>query len=322
MKPFQILIIAGCIWGSVAIASDNSLSGRNIQIQYEDGQSYSVSFSDAEVTWKGLRGPDLGTERDAYRIKDMGPKNFLVSWTERDGSFVALVLDFEKMQAYSTGQAAGESWIRNGKITETFSAFTPEPIPSSVPNSVGIISQGQFTPPTSVARQSAWLPVAQIRQETNLCVPTSASMVLDYYGYTYSPREIKVWSRGQEFEPGQAFNDFTITYFSDLISGMRVHQIAWTAASFSNDDSGFENGIREIEKQIDEGKPVLVDTSLYTGHTFVVDGYDLAKDVLIIADPFIDAPGIREISLEDFSVLWNSTKVGSNIRAAIFTASP
>ena len=63
-------------------------------------------------------------------------------------------------------------------------------------NTVGITAPGQFTPPATVPGQSGWLEVPQFHQATNLCVPTSASMVLSYFHQDYPPRELKVWSRG------------------------------------------------------------------------------------------------------------------------------
>jgi uncharacterized protein YvpB len=187
-------------------------------------------------------------------------------------------------------------------------------------NSIGIISQQDFLPPANVIGTSAWLPVQQIRQETNLCVPTSSAMVLSYYGVTsISPREIKVWSTGLEFNPNLPFNDFTATYFDNLLKGLRKHDINWQKYLYLNNDEGFSNGIKSIKDQLDLGHPVIVDTNLYTGHTFVIDGYDNDKNILIIEDPFIQMPGIRIISIDDFKQIWNSTKVNSSIRAAIFT---
>lgn len=194
---------------------------------------------------------------------------------------------------------------------------------ASVPNNIGIISQKDFTPPASVNDQSTWLGVQQIHQETNLCVPTSAAMVLTYYtGKTYLPREIKMWSLGLAYNTELPFNSFTATYFNDLINGLKAHSTMWQKQLYSNDQTGFLAGIEAIKKQLDKHQPVLVDTALYTGHTFVITGYDETKNILIIVDPFIQTPGIRVISYDDFNQIWNSTKVKSNIRAAIFTSSP
>jgi hypothetical protein len=203
-----------------------------------------------------------------------------------------------------------------------FSTLAAASTIAPVSNSVGILAPGAFVPPPSTPGVSGWLSVAQIQQETNLCVPTSAAMVLGYYGHPYPPRELKVWSRGLVYDPTAPFNDFTITFFKDLLSGLQNHGIVWTNPMFTNDQNGFNSGLQLIENQIDLGKPVIVDTDLYTGHAFVIDGYDNTHGTVIVADPFTAPPGIREIDFADFMALWNSSKVGSNIRGLILTTSP
>ena len=59
-----------------------------------------------------------------------------------------------------------------------------------------------FTPPPNRARQSAWIPLRHQRQELNLCAPTSASMILEYFGDSLSPREIKALSLNHAYAPG------------------------------------------------------------------------------------------------------------------------
>jgi hypothetical protein len=84
-----------------------------------------------------------------------------------------------------------------------------------------------FAPPPSVAGQSAWIPLHFQHQETNLCVPTSASIILDYFGDEISPREIKELSLGKRYSPDKPFNDFTITLFRDLNDGLKRRGYAW-----------------------------------------------------------------------------------------------
>lgn len=166
------------------------------------------------------------------------------------------------------------------------------------------------------------LRVPYIKQETNLCVPTSAAMVLSYYGQQHLPREIKTWSRGQEYQSELPFSDFTATFFPDLILGLHNHGIDWIVVVFPNDELGFKSGIKQIKNQLDMGFPVIVDTALFRGHTFVITGYNSDGATWIIADPNKDFPGRSEIRNEDFYSIWNSVPVGSNRRGAIFTKPP
>lgn len=70
-----------------------------------------------------------------------------------------------------------------------------------------------FTPPPNVTGHSAWIPLRYQEQESNLCVPTSASIILEYFGEQVSPRELKELSMGRRYSPDMPFNDFSITLF-------------------------------------------------------------------------------------------------------------
>lgn len=193
---------------------------------------------------------------------------------------------------------------------------------TQVPNDIGILKLDVFVPPVQNPSKSAWIDINQIPQEHNLCVPTSASEVLNFYGYEYTPREIKEWSLGRDYTSGQSFHDFTTTFFVNLISGLKSHDIFWDINVFSNDLDGFASGLKKIKNELDGHRPVIVDTNLYEGHTVVVAGYDIERSVLVIVDSFIASPGIREISESDFEKIWNSTGSGSKNRGAIFTSQP
>jgi uncharacterized protein YvpB len=80
-------------------------------------------------------------------------------------------------------------------------------------------------------------------------------------------------------------------------------------------------GLEAIEKSLDEGRPVLVDTA--TGkpsHVITVVGYDKAKKVVYCINTLLAAPGIETFSNKEFEKVWNSKGVGSDARNAVFTA--
>lgn len=166
------------------------------------------------------------------------------------------------------------------------------------------------------------LQVPYLKQEKNLCVPTCAAMVLAYYSKSIPAREIKVWSRGEEYSPKDLFNDFTQTFFDQLISGLKKHDIIWQKKIFSNDEGGFLLGVKELKNQIDQGRPVIIDTSLSkNGHTLIISGYKQNATVFVATDPNLEKPGIREFSLADLKKVWSSKLTGTNDRGAILTNS-
>jgi hypothetical protein len=65
----------------------------------------------------------------------------------------------------------------------------------------GVAATVDFTPPPNIAGQSAWIPLRHQRQEANLCVPTSASIILDYFGEQLSPRKSRSFRWAASIRP-------------------------------------------------------------------------------------------------------------------------
>ena len=183
----------------------------------------------------------------------------------------------------------------------------------------------EFTPPPNLKGQSAWIPVSHQRQETNLCVPTSASIILNYFGQQVSPREIKELSMGRQYFPDQPFDDFTLTLFRDLISGLHTIGYSWKEIDYPDDPKGLRQGLAAIEHSLDAGIPVMIDTTPIRGrrlpvegHTFVVAGYSVAQQALYAVDPNRPAPATRVINFQELESIWNSRSVNFDKRGAVF----
>ena len=67
-----------------------------------------------------------------------------------------------------------------------------------------------FTPPANRAGQSAWIPLRHQPQERNLCVPSSASIILDCFGDPIAPREIKSLALHKPYRPEDTFTDLQL----------------------------------------------------------------------------------------------------------------
>lgn len=191
--------------------------------------------------------------------------------------------------------------------------------PTQVSNRVGIISSTQALPAARDTPKQTFIRLAHIDQEKNLCVPTSAAMVLDYFGDPKSPRELKVLSRGRNYDSRDPFDDFTNTFFRDFVAGMRRIGYNWQNKAYANDRLGFSSGLNDIRESLKARRPVLVDTALYTGHTVAVVGFDDVENRLYVIDPGIASPGYRSLTYAEFESIWNSSKVGFDKRGAILT---
>ena len=163
------------------------------------------------------------------------------------------------------------------------------------------------------------LAVQHVGQEPLLCVPTSAAMVLAFYGDPRPPRLLKSLAAGRHYDPNVPFTDFSITLYDDIIRAVGDLGYGWFQHIFPNDDAGFDDGLALIKKELRDGHPVLVDATLPSGHTFVIRGFDLNTHQLFVVDPNEPAPGQREISFDEFKSVWNESAYGNDIRAMIVT---
>lgn len=140
------------------------------------------------------------------------------------------------------------------------------------------------------------LPVPHIAQKAYLCVPASASMVLEYYGEGISQDSLKELAGHRK--------DFAGTYYSDMITGLEKIGHHWKAMGFELDSVGFELGLKEIKRNLSAGRPVLISTSKPPGgHTMVVIGYDDRQQVVELMDPA--STGSRSMSYKKLENIWH-----------------
>ena len=199
----------------------------------------------------------------------------------------------------------------------TTASFAQQPA-----DTVGVVKSSQFVAPKNQPGKSGYLPLKPLRGELNLCVPTSAAAILQRFGSRVTPREIKALTKVDVYDPKSEFTDFTITYYKDLLIALTKLGITWNEKLYANDHQGFLSGLKDIQGSIDQGNPVLLDTTLFGTHTVVASGYDEAAQRLIIFDTNIPPPGIRVVPYSDVETFWNSRNVGYDGRAAIFSQPP
>jgi len=187
---------------------------------------------------------------------------------------------------------------------------SPTPRPSPTP------------PPVIGIGEQAQIKLNHQRQEKSLCVPTSASIMLNKFGQNYTPRHIKTLTRGGNYNPSLPFTDFTTTTYDSLLSGLKRVGISWHLVYFSNDSKGFNEGMTRIKNSIKFGYPVMVSIALGpgNGHCVVVCGYNDRTRRITLVDPARSAPGIIEYSYQHFEIAyWNRfTSFGDNRRLAVF----
>jgi hypothetical protein len=162
------------------------------------------------------------------------------------------------------------------------------------------------------------LPVRHIAQETLLCVPTDAAMIMAFYGDQQAPRKLKLLAEGKSADG--PFDDFSITLYKDMVSGAGRLGYDWRTLDLADDDAGYLSGMAMIQGELDKGHPVIVDLTIPSGHSVVIAGYDLGRSEYLVVDPAQPAPGTFPISFDQFKPIWNEHAYGLKIRSLILTS--
>lgn len=178
-------------------------------------------------------------------------------------------------------------------------------------NDLGIVKNiNEFD---EIKSQSIYCEVNHIPQYNNLCVGASAEMVLDYYGKRINQKDIKRHADGIDYKD----NDkrlYKAILFVKLTKALKDFGIEWERKLYPMNSGN--QGLDFIINEIRNNRPVLIDTTLYRGHTVVVNGYCENKKLFIITDPNIKSPGIRIISYQNLRLIWSS---GGRIRGLVKT---
>jgi hypothetical protein len=162
-------------------------------------------------------------------------------------------------------------------------------------------------------QSSVVLNIRHVAQDKNLCATACASMAIHHFGEQLDQHRIKELANSVTTKP-----DFAGTYYSDIVTGLATQGYVWQERHFPVTDEGFVDGLSMIIASLNEGEPVIIDTHVPPdGHTVLVVGYDAVNQQVALLDPFIPAPGIRQVSYAEFRTLWKSVIV--DVRGGIFT---
>jgi hypothetical protein len=158
------------------------------------------------------------------------------------------------------------------------------------------------------------------RQESMLCLPTCASMMLNKFGWNYPPRQIKLATmKLPYYGPNTPFKYWTSTSSQDIMSALNYLGIkSWRSSHYLNNDSDFNRGFDHIKASLKMGYPVMVIIRPSGGylHAVVVNGFDESKKIIHITDPGTTFnKGAATYSYSLFKAIWRNT---SNNRTAIF----
>jgi len=158
-----------------------------------------------------------------------------------------------------------------------------------------------------VAGRRAYVEVDHIYQGWNNCGATSMSMFLRQAGGDLSPYKVKRLCPQSPIGTG--------TDWAHLVAVAPKAGQGWELVTFANDDSGFAEGVLEIQKHLDRQQPVVIDftverqengETVYYGHTLLLVGYNADSDQFVLKNPNQPSPGIELMGSEELKANWYS----------------
>ncbi len=99
----------------------------------------------------------------------------------------------------------------------------------------------------------------------------------------------------------------------------------WKLVTFTPDDTGFDEATAMLKRELDAGRPVVVDFKYigpqyaggFAGHTLSVCGYIAAENLYILCNPAVATPGLQLITSDDLKDFWRSNYYGERAKAVL-----
>jgi Peptidase_C39 like family len=178
----------------------------------------------------------------------------------------------------------------------------------------GVVPHGRI-PAAVVSDAVVRLDVPHIRQQPDLCVPTSSAMILRYFGETHDPARLKALA--EEHKPLSRRNK-TFTYWVDMRHALAQLGKNWRIGDYAKTDAGFEDGLADIRRSLRANNPVMIDVHLGPGHTFVVMGYNHPEKVFYVRDPNLPESYSRVLPYNILQASWHNHQF-ANSRSAFYS---
>lgn len=171
-----------------------------------------------------------------------------------------------------------------------------------------LLEVGEWRHQDPVVGESAFVEVGHFYQGWNNCGATSIAMFARHFGADTTPYAVKSLCPRSPIGTGTDWEDL-------VAAGEKLGQ-SWKLVSFPHDDDGFAEGVGEIRRHLDAGRPVVIDFTVVRnrdgeeerfGHTLLVVGYHAGHDQFVVKNPNQPSPGIELLSSKELESSWHSS---------------
>ena len=162
----------------------------------------------------------------------------------------------------------------------------------------------------------AFVPMPHIHQGYNNCGATACATFARFQGSDIS---------GWDFKKLCPSPLGTGTDWWHLLDASAKIGQTWKLVTYTPDDAGFEEATAMLKRELDAGRPVVVDFKYigpqyaggFAGHTLSVCGYLAEDDLYILCNPAVATPGLQLITAADMKDFWRSDYYGAKANAVL-----
>lgn len=221
---------------------------------------------------------------------------------------------------YQAGDLDGAkvNWTKASKLHPTTATGHPAQ-PSgnaSAQQGADLLKLANFRRRKSEPGKFAFVQMPHIHQGYNNCGSTACATFARFHGGSISGWDFKKLCPS----PLGTGTDWWHLLDASAKIGQRWKLITWTP-----DDAGFEEATAFLKKELDAGRPMIVDFKYvgpqyaggFAGHTLSVCGYIAAENLYILCNPAVASPGLQLITAADLKNFWRSDYYGEKANAVL-----
>lgn len=263
------------------------------------GQGTPQNYADAMTWWK--KAAEKGHGHSAMHVAMMHASG---DGIERDEAEAIRWCKKAIELGSSDGNVLlGEILFRQGKRDEATATWKESADKKNV-QATALLQIADLRIKGGAVGKAGYVEVSHVHQGYNNCGSTTVTMAARFQGAKVTQYEIKRACPGGPIGTG--------TDWAELLAAVGKQQLNWKLTTFAHDADGFEQALSLLKKEIDEGRPLVIDFTVKSsrggsaGHTLLATGYLDGGETVILRDPAHVSPGIRLMSKADLEQHWHS----------------
>jgi tetratricopeptide (TPR) repeat protein len=207
--------------------------------------------------------------------------------------------------------AAKENWSKASKLKPTTPTGHPaQPTDNaSAQQGADLLELLEYRQSPSEPGKFAFVSMPHIYQGYNNCGSTACATFARFQG-----SDIGGWDY-KRLCPSPLG---TGTDWGHLLEASQKIGQQWKLITFTPDDEGFDQATTFLKRELDAGRPVVVDFKYIgpqypngsAGHTLSVCGYIASKNLYVLCNPAVASPGLQLITADDLKDFWRSDHYG------------